>query len=263
MNASKILRRRILIVAGEPALEGQYLIRADVEDNPHRFGITVRHDGQKVLAVEVDSGHMRHPYVQCKSAAGQLSRLVGMALTDHALGAYRHTRGAEQCTHMFDMASLAIAHAKRGTLRRQYDVEVDCTDFRAEHNAHGFTLLGKRRLKLFRDGTLVLDWPMEGDVIVSGPHADQNVRTMMAWIEANITDLDEIEAVVVARRTLIVSTSLLIDLGNPSNLSVASAKPMGACYAFQHPIVETLTPVRGNSRNFSEHPEALLADQND
>ena len=261
MNTNKILRRRIRIVAAEPTQPGEYRIRADVEDNQHRFGITVRHDGRKVLAVDVDTGHMRHPWVQCKGAVWQLPRLVGMDLTAHPLGAYRHTRGAEQCTHMFDMASLAIAHGARGTRRRQYDAEVDCTGFRADYGAKGVTLLGTRHLKLFRDGAQMLDWPMEGDVILGGPHAGQNVRSMMAGVDTHSADLDAIEAVVVARRTLIVSTSMLFDMDKlPPKAPVDASSRLGACYAYQAGVMEHLNRSRGSSRNFSERPEALLSD---
>lgn len=260
MSNRKILRRRILIVAGKTAAPGEHTMCADVEDNQHRFGITLRHDGTQVLAVEVDARHMRHPWTECNGAVAQLPRLVGMALTPHPLGAYRHTRGAEQCTHMFDLANLAIAHAARGTARRQWDVEVVCTDFRSERHDRGFRLLGSRHLKLYRDDALVLEWPMDADNIVGGQHAGQNVRTMMAWVEQHVTDPEEIEAITVARRTLIVSTSLTFDMDKLADFPVANSSRVGACYAYQPGVVETLTPLRGNSRDFAARPEALLAD---
>lgn len=255
MSEKKRLRRRILIVAGDG------WVRADVEDNQHRFGITVRHDGRQVLAVEADPAHMRHPWSQCPGATGKLPRLIGMNLAPHPQAAYQHTASAEQCTHMFDMASLAIAHGARGTARRLYDVEVQADNFRAERGDRGFILHGQRRLRLLRDGELVLDWPMEGDVITAGPCDGQNVRSMMRWVEASVSGLDEIEAITIARRTLIVSTSLLFDLDNiPSDVTQRMSSRTGACYAYQPGVMEHLTRAQGNSRDFSERPEALLAD---
>lgn len=257
MITGRILRRRILIVAGDG------VVRADLEDDQHRFGITLRHDGRQVLAVEADVDQLRHPWAQCPGAADNLTRLVGMALAPHPQAAYGHTASAEQCTHMFDLANLAIAHAARGTARRQYDGAVNTDGFRAEVGEKGMTLHGRRCLQLLRDGELALEWPLEGDMITEGPHAGQNVRTMMRWVESTIEDLDEIEAITVARRTLIVSTSLLFDMdkippGLPQKMSASRA---GACYAYQPSLIGTLTRAQGNTRDFSQRPDDLLADR--
>ncbi|QDX82213.1 hypothetical protein B9N43_13735 [Denitratisoma sp. DHT3] len=254
---SKILRRRILIVGGDRS------VRADVEDNQHRFGIIVRHDGHRVVAVEADTTHVRSPWAQCPGATGNLPRLVGMALAPHPQAAYRHTASAEQCTHMFDLANLAIAHAARGTAQRLYDMEVHIDNFRAEVGPRGPVLSGRRRLLLHRDGELALDWPLEGDEITAGPHAGQNVRSMMRWVDASISDLDEIEAITVARRTLIVSLSLLFDMDNlPTGINERLQARTGACYAYQPALIPTLTRAQGNTRDFSDRPEGLLADRN-
>ncbi|CAB1367401.1 DUF2889 domain-containing protein [Denitratisoma oestradiolicum] len=254
---SKILRRRIQIVAGDRS------VRADVEDNQHRFGIIVHHDGSRVLAVEADTTHVRSPWAQCPGAAGNLPRLVGMALASHPQAAYRHTPSAEQCTHMFDLASLAIAHAARGTTRRLYDMEVHTDDsFRTELGSHGHVLSGQRRLLLRRDGELALEWPMEGDEITAGPCAGQNVRSMMRWVDVSLSDLDEIEAITIARRTLIVSISLLFDMDNlPAGVNEKMKARSGACYSYQPALIPTLTRAHGSSRDFSQRPDDLLADR--
>lgn len=254
---NKILRRRILIVGSNRS------VRADVEDNQHRFGVIVHHDGQRVTAVDADTTHLRSPWMQCSGATGQLPRLVGMALDPHPQAAYQHTASAEQCTHMFDLANLSIAHAARGTPRRLYDIEVHYENFRAEPGSRGFTLHGRRWLRLYRDGAQVLEWPLEGDEINAGPHAGQNVRTIMRWVDTSLDDLDEIEAIAIARRTLIVSLSVLFDMDKlPPGINERMTARTGACYAYQPVMMPTLSRALGNTRDFSERRDDLLADRN-
>ncbi|CAB1368323.1 protein of unknown function [Denitratisoma oestradiolicum] len=123
----------------------------------------------------------------------------------------------------------------------------------------GVLLKGHRRLYLYRDGVLVLDWPLDGDVITAGPYAGQNVRTMMAWVESSTHDLDEVEAIAIARRTLIVSISLLFDMDKLPPSFTTSARA-GACYSYQPALIPTLTRAHGSSRDFSSRPDALLSD---
>lgn len=255
MTQKKILCRRILIVGGPQH------VRADLEDNQHRFGTVIRHDGRCVVAVEPDPTRVRSPWTACPGAAANLQRLVGVPLAPHPQAAYRHTPGAEQCTHLFDLASLAIAHAARGTGRRLYDATVEPGNLRAELGPRGTVVKGRRRLLLYRNGNLVLDWQMDSDDITTGPYAGQNVRGLMRWIEASVTDLDEIEAVSIARRALIVSTSLLYDMDKlPPDINQRLTARTGACYAYQPALIPTLTRAMGNSRDFTANPEFLLAD---
>src|SRR6266511_3842032 len=98
-----IYRRRIRIrtAAG--------IARADLEDDPHRYAVIVRHDGERVSAIEGRT--VRTPWTSCREATSVLDRLVGIPLSPNPLAVYASTNGREQCTHLFDLAGLAIAHA--------------------------------------------------------------------------------------------------------------------------------------------------------
>ena len=78
---------------------------------------------------------LRTPWTLCRGAVNVLDRLVGMPLSADPQAVYRHADGRAQCTHLFDLAGLAISHAARGIAERQYDVEVPCLDPRAPREA--------------------------------------------------------------------------------------------------------------------------------
>src|SRR6266542_3664524 len=143
-----IYRRRIRIrtAAG--------IARADLEDDPHRYAVIVRHDGERVSAIEGRT--VRTPWTSCREATSVLDRLVGIPLSPNPLAVYASTNGREQCTHLFDLAGLAIAHAARRTRLRHYDVEVPC-----------FNPRGRQTGRLSRDGIAVLEWTVDRTEIVA------------------------------------------------------------------------------------------------
>jgi hypothetical protein len=112
----KVFRRRVLLRTSFGRAS------ADVEDDQHRFGIEVRHDGHCVTALTARA--IRTPWTTCGLGVSSLDRFVGIELTREPFSALRKVRLAHQCTHMADMASLAIAAAARGTLLRLYDVAI-------------------------------------------------------------------------------------------------------------------------------------------
>jgi len=63
-------------------------VRGDMEDDFHRFGVTVRHDGARV--VEVEGEGERYPWTTCPAAVEPLRALAGAPLSTRisALGDY-------------------------------------------------------------------------------------------------------------------------------------------------------------------------------
>ena len=237
-----IYRRHIRIRSGP----GE--VRADMEDDSHRFGVIVRHDGRSVT--EVQGLPMRTPWTLCPDAASVLPGLVGMALAPSPLAAAKHIDAKQQCTHMFDLASLAIAHAARGTALREYAVE-----------APWYKLADPRTMTLRRDGVEVWTWTLDGmgRITAPEPYASVDVRRLQTWAEANVSDLDELEAVFIMRRAVMISGSRIMDL-DPFPHPAATGHGIGACYV-HHPdrIAVALRNV-GSTRDFTDRPEGPLAD---
>lgn len=221
--------------------------RADLEDDPHRYGIEIDHDGERVTAIRE---HMlRTPWTLCLQAGTALQRLVGMPLSADATAIFRHTAASEQCTHMFDTAGLAIAHAARGTPLRQYDIE-----------APYWLPSGPRELRLRRDGVDVLSWTIEGrSILAPAPYAGQEWQKMLGWTRETFQDADDVEAVVVMRRAVMISHGRTVSL-DPLDNAAGTGHVSGACYVFTPGVAEHAKRHYGSTLDFTDKPDALLAD---
>ncbi|HEU0201946.1 MAG TPA: hypothetical protein VFR86_16135 [Burkholderiaceae bacterium] len=236
-----IYRRRILIrcTPGEA--------RADLEDDPHRYATVVRHESGRVTGVEGIA--LRTPWTLCREAVHVLDRLLGMPLCADPLAVYGFTDGRAQCTHMFDLAGLAIAFAARGGMRRQYDIEVP-----------RLAPAGPMHARLWRDGAQVLEWTVNDTLITAPePFAGRNLRGLMPWVRQTFTDPDEYEAIVVLRRGVFVSGSRTYDLDRMAN-AADTRHTSGACYVFQPGVETNALRVVGATRDFGADAKALLAD---
>lgn len=244
-----IYRRRIRI-ATAPGWA-----RADLEDDPHRCGVEIRHNGQSVSSVQ--GFPIRLPWSLCTSAVKALSRLIGMPLSPNPQAVYRFTSYAEQCIHMFDIAGLAVAHAARGIRRCQYDVVAPISD-----------KSDRRRISLHRNGELILNWTVAGTVEKSTileptPFAGRNVKYLPGWARTAFEDMDDFEAVVVLRRAVYISLgSRSVDL---DEIPYAAAAPMmnwliGSCYVFQPETANRALRVAGSTFDFAKNPEDMLSD---
>lgn len=236
-----IYRRRVRISTGP------VWARAEMEDDPHRYGLTLQHDGDGVTAIEGRA--LRTPWTACRESVAMLDRIVGMPLSPDPQQVYRHTNGRAQCTHLFDLAGLAVAHAARGIAAREYDAEVPCVDPGARRDA-----------VLRRDGHEVLRWTLQRNAIVAPAlFAGQDVGWMMPWAKVRFVDRDSLEAVHVLRRAVFVSGNRFYDMDRMARAS-DTGHVRDACYVFREGVAQRAERAGGSTLDFSERPERLLAD---
>jgi hypothetical protein len=221
--------------------------RAELEDDPHRYGVTLRHDGVHVTAVEARA--LRTPWTACCEAVALLDRLVGMELSPDPQQVYRQVNGREQCTHLLDLAGLAVAHAARGITRREYEAEVPCLD------------PGARRDAVLRtDGRETLRWTLQRNTILAPAlFAGQDVADLMPWAKACLVERDRLEAVWVLRRAVFVSGNRFFDLDSMANAS-DTGHASGTCHVFTAGVAQRARRAAGSTRDFSDAGVALLAD---
>lgn len=239
-----IYRRRIRIEAGADAA------RADLEDDPHRYGVAIRHDGAVVTAIEAHA--LRTPWALCPAAADNLQRLVGMALSPDPLAVYRHTAGGEQCTHMFDMAGCAIAQAARGIARRQYDIAVPVP-----------ATPGPCVATLARDGVPALAWTIDGlRILAPEPFGGRDLRTLLGWVRREIDDPDTYDAILLLRRAVWIAGSRFSDLDAAAHAADLPQvdQLMGACYVYRPGFAERAVRIVGSMRDFTHDAGPMLAD---
>jgi len=219
-------------IATRPAVDG-IEARAAVEDDFHNFRV----------ALLVRDGHVRHavgtsrrfPWRTCSAAGGRISELVGMAVSDVAQSVVRYTEPALQCTHMLDLAGLAVAAVARGDRWREYRAAVPRR------------IDDRTRATLDRDGRRLLDWGVDGVTIVDPyPFAGQNLRVGFArWAFANL-DTEIAEAALILRRCVVIS------LGRVRNLDMVDrAQPDGHCFSQQPDIALNATRMLGSTWDFT------------
>jgi hypothetical protein len=233
-------RRRIELAGHRDDQGGQ--VRAVVEDDFHHFRVVVEHRGGFVVAVRGEAP--RHPFTACPGAAPELQRLAGMRLDRVANSVTLHTDATEQCTHMFDLAGLAIAFAARGDSYRRYDIEVP------RH------VDGRSQARLRRDGAPVFDWEVDGSTILGpAPYAGVDMRKGMARWALGTLPAEEAEAALVLRRCALISLGRLkdIDLEPHAHLT-------GRCYAQQPERARQAIRIVGSTWDFSERAQALCLD---
>jgi hypothetical protein len=154
--------RRRLLVTPDPART-----RCDLEDDFHQMGVIVHHrDG---IATTVEAIIVRAPWTTCPAATAQLAS----TFRDVPLDAFaRHGQKSLNCTHLFDMAQLAAAHA-HDLKPSIYDIIVaDAVD-------------GLRLAELHRDGALILRWTLRGlQIVAPTPVAGLTLGSMREHIDA-------------------------------------------------------------------------------
>ena len=227
---------------------GNGVVRAALEDDFHHFRVEVHAAHGKVDKVRGDA--LRNPNTLCPSAADQLQDLLGAELSPYSYSVLRQTDARQQCTHMIDLAGLAIAAGSRGDTNRTYMAEVvDAGN-------------GKpRQASLFRNEQLCLEWSFlgrdKGDIIAA-PEDMAGLplgRGFTNWA-STLDDPEASEAALVLRRAIFISHGRKYDLDAPGN----QRGPIGGCWAWQPERADQAERVIGSTYDFTDRSEDLLAE---
>lgn len=235
-----LFRRRVRIAGSENRCS------VDVEDDQHRFGADIGHDGTTVISVHGRA--LRTPWTTCPLATAQLQVLIGTPLLPSPFTVLRQVVLAHQCTHMVDMAALAIAAAARDLRYRQYDARFkveyrDTEDWRSgilDRSDGGTTRW------IFRDGV----------VVEPIAYAGLEMRRSASWIADRTDDPDAIEEAFVMQRALLVAGGRRVALDEVKRAS-SETWMVGACFAFQRSRIEQSKRCVGSTRNFARADDLL------
>jgi hypothetical protein len=228
------------------------VVEAGLEDDFHHFSVRLVHDGAAVTSV--DAHAHRWPWTTCPDAAGPLHALEGMELSPRCLAVGAVADAKQNCTHMFDLAGLAVAHAARGGpvgTCRQYDVEIPAA---AQAGA-------PTQVRCSRDGALVHDWTLEGRRCVSPePFASAPWRGgFLRWADETF-DPDEAESAIVLRRACDIGMGRGMDLDAVDRAQEMEPMMAGVCYTMQPAQIRVALRNKGTIRDFDTAEEQLLAD---
>jgi hypothetical protein len=193
----------------------------EVEDDYHCMSVVVSHS--RGVATDVEVSMRRVPWTTCPGAADELAEtFTGVELSEFSS---RGARRKENCTHLYDLAQLAAAHALDDA-PRVYDVLVsDPVD-------------GRRRSELRQGGRTILGWIEEKMCIVEPQElAGIELWNMQSWIGLQEPAMQE--AARLLRWGNIMANGRVIPLDRQSD---ASRMPPN-CYSFQPERAKTATRV--------------------
>jgi hypothetical protein len=186
-------------------------VRSEVEDDYHRMQVTLRHDGQRITAVEPQM--IRAPWTTCPGAEEQLKQtFTGVELS----ACVARGEKTANCTHLHDLTLLAAAHA-HDARPLVYDILVsDPVD-------------GRSRAELRRNGETCLAWTLSAFKIVEPAElAGAALNDLRDWIA--MQDTQGQEAARLLRWGSILAHGRVLSMDRQSD---ARRLPSGSCYTFQ------------------------------
>lgn len=197
--------RRLRVTPAETAVCSQ------LEDDFHCMSVTVHHrDG---LAVSIEPQIHRAPWTTCPRAEATLTQTFG----DLPLSKFAEQAGQKRqnCTHLFDLAVLAAAHAADSETLI-YDIVVSDP------------VAGERSAEIQCNGTLLLSWKDQAFVL-SWPEelAGQRLDKLRQWIDRQ--DEATQEAARLLQWGMMLAHGRTIPLADQSDAS----KMPSNCYTFQ------------------------------
>ncbi|MCW1383604.1 DUF2889 domain-containing protein [Novosphingobium sp. KCTC 2891] len=222
-------------------------VDAALEDHRHAMFCSLFHDGVKVTAVE--SEFQRYSLTHCAGAAAPLAELVGMDIGISTGDFFAGGRARHNCTHMLDLAWMALRHCRRGNV--DWLFEIDIPD----------AVSGPARGTLRRNGEEVLDWTVENNVIVApARYAGRAMRGgFLRWAvdEAGLSDQEMEDCLVLHKGFFVVAAR---QFASPSGRQDPAFRKMveGVCYGYAPERLDDAVSTEGMFRDFSDHPERLL-----
>ncbi len=233
---SAIYRRELRVRSREGAAVGELV------DDFHHFRSSLYHDGARVTRAVGEA--VRFPWTTCAGASLPLARLAGMPLSPSLRAAARYTRWRDQCTHMFDAASLAIVAAACGLRERRWQIAIPDR------------VRGRTRATLACDGAPLLDWELDAGVIGGAPpFAGRRLAKGFAdWAEAEL-EPDLALAALLLQRALVISMGRSMDLERAERASSLSTTPSDQCHTYQPGVAERGLRSLGSVRNWNDAAE--------
>jgi hypothetical protein len=211
---------------------------AALEDDYHAMVVTLGHDGRVITSVASDMA--RAPWTACPGAMAVIAEtFVGVALAD----APRRGEKRSNCTHLYDLALLAAAHAQ----------DAGATEYRI---AASDPIDGTVFAQIRRNGVPVLDFVHRGDVLSQPADlAGRGLFDMRDWI-AGLSDPADREAARLLQWGTIIAHGRLLTPAQHADISRTPA----TCYTFQEERRHDATRKLETILDFSgEGPQPLSA----
>lgn len=226
-----------------------HTVVAWVEDDFHHFGLTLVHDGSHVRDVRIAA--VRQPYTTCAGALAPLRELIGKPLSARYGTVSSMVDMRQNCTHLLDLATLAVTHAWSGRTHRRYHGTLQpLSGIKA---GAGPALL---RATLQRDGREVLAWDLdEFTILAPGDFAGRGIlEGFRAWTDT--LGVEAAEDALVLRRATFVGFGRRVAV---EHVIVAADLGQGpVCHSFQPQWSSVALRIPGTRRRFDHDPGRML-----
>ncbi|MBW2940751.1 DUF2889 domain-containing protein [Zhongshania aquimaris] len=235
-------RRRIRLTSIGNSVHGE------LEDSNHAFRCEISHDGERVT--DIQSEVLRIPFNTCPGASEPIRKLIGLSLCDDIQELIPHTDTSGNCTHLLDLALLAIRHARRQESERVYDICIE--DQQGEQTAQA---------EILANGELVHSWQTHNwEIIEPAPLTGKVLyKGFSQWASATFSG-DIKEAAFALQKGYFVSSARRYNINAQAGLPAAEHMDvmLGACYSYSSPQIEVALRTANSARDFSDTPEQLL-----
>lgn len=221
-----------------------------LEDESHHFGLTLVHDGVRIRKIRTAAP--RYPWSTCAEAGRPLQALVGKPLVARGSQLGELVDAPLQCTHLFDLASLVVAHAHAGRGHRHYHGTIE--PLAAIHPDAPESWL---RATLRCNDVVVLQWDLQDDLIMAPDvHAGRTIyHGFRAWTET--LPAEEAEHALVLRRVAFVSNGRRITIEHLRSAADLGQAPV--CHTLQPEQSTLATPMPEARRRYDNTPGNMLA----
>jgi len=227
------------------------LATAEVEDDHHHFRVEV--EARDGVIARVSGTAVRRPWTMCALAVAELQKLVGAPLSEDPTAVLGYANIRLQCTHLFDLAGLAVAALGRGQVGlRRYDMTVTPLSE------------GRWRAEIDRDDGLRHDWTvLLGEIAEPEALAGKSLKAPFSDWARSWFDADGFEAALLLRRAIFVGKFRhLFDLDKRESAAEGRYN-IGGCFVLQPGRVADAKRIKGATTSFPlEGPGPLARDHN-
>ncbi len=236
----RIYRRHVRLAASSTS------VVSEMADDAHHFRVRLTHDHERVVTITGEA--IRYPWTTCPGSTERLSVFEGISLAPRSTVVGAHASASEHCTHLFDLAGLAVAHAARNAEDRLYECAVEGAPTREE------------TATVTCNGEMLIEWHLSrGKVKAPAAFSDAPIRggRFIDWAEREL-DPDLAEAALVLRRALLVSPVRLHELDRFERATDLLYEP-GACFTFSEGTKQLAVRMKNTQFDFTDSPLRLLA----
>ena len=236
---SRTSRRKVRL-----ASDGGRVI-AQFSDIYHEMSCEVFHDGETIQSI---SGAMsRVPTSLCQGATQVLEMLTGAPLDADLSEFYGGSRAKQQCTHLYDLAVMAIRHCRREG-ERIYEAEVP-------------DMVGVVDVSIRCNGKPVHQWRIKDERIVVPVELSGKpvIKGFMSWAHKIYSDPDKLEAALILSRTIFIARGRRFSIASGRGHTLDTHKTLeGSCYAYQPARASSGHYLGTNERDFSKAIELKI-----